>query len=225
MAKELPYFKFFTGEWANGDITCESYEAQGLFINICSLYWSKQGELKEKHARKKFKCDDSFNDLIESELIKVEEGKLVISFLDEQMSETKRIRQKQSEGGKNSQLKRKLKSTSSIPKDDLKYTSSNKIREDKDKRIEDNTNKANLFYKWFFDPSRQASLDRLMMKHKTNIPFLKERLVEFLDVEKEKSEFKDRDNGDINQHFTNWLKHNPPREYVNKSNRPKLTFD
>ena len=23
MAKEVPYFKFFVGEWANGDITCE----------------------------------------------------------------------------------------------------------------------------------------------------------------------------------------------------------
>ena len=41
MAKEIPYFKFFTGEWANGEITAESYEVQGVFINICSLYWDK----------------------------------------------------------------------------------------------------------------------------------------------------------------------------------------
>ena len=55
MAKEIPYFKFFIGEWANGDITCESYEAQGIFINICSIYWAKLGKLTERYIRKKFK--------------------------------------------------------------------------------------------------------------------------------------------------------------------------
>ena len=42
MAKDLPYFKFFCSEWNDGDITLESYEAQGVFINICSYYWSNE---------------------------------------------------------------------------------------------------------------------------------------------------------------------------------------
>ena len=45
MAKEIPYFKFFTGEWANGDITAENYKTQGVFINICAIYWTKEGRV------------------------------------------------------------------------------------------------------------------------------------------------------------------------------------
>ena len=84
MAKEIPYFKFFIGEWANGDITCESYEAQGIFINICSIYWAKLGNLTESHIRKKFKSDEAINELIEASIIKIEDGKVIINFLDEQ---------------------------------------------------------------------------------------------------------------------------------------------
>ena len=40
MAEKLPYFKFFTGEWANGSITLESFAVQGVFINVCCFYWS-----------------------------------------------------------------------------------------------------------------------------------------------------------------------------------------
>ena len=32
MGKELPYFKFITSEWLDGEITVETLEAQGLFI-------------------------------------------------------------------------------------------------------------------------------------------------------------------------------------------------
>jgi len=45
MAKELPYFKFEPAEYIAGDIQDCSFEAQGVFINICALYWIKQGAL------------------------------------------------------------------------------------------------------------------------------------------------------------------------------------
>ena len=48
MAKESPWFKFFTGEWANGSITLENYSVQGVFINVCCFYWSKQGDVTKK---------------------------------------------------------------------------------------------------------------------------------------------------------------------------------
>ena len=32
MAKELPYFRFTAAEWLNDDISLESYELKGLFI-------------------------------------------------------------------------------------------------------------------------------------------------------------------------------------------------
>ena len=52
--KELPYFKFYCNEWITGNITFLDYETQGLFINLCAFYWSKNGSLKLNHAKLKF---------------------------------------------------------------------------------------------------------------------------------------------------------------------------
>lgn len=41
MSKELPYFRFTSAEWLNDDISLESYELKGLFIDICAYYWSQ----------------------------------------------------------------------------------------------------------------------------------------------------------------------------------------
>jgi len=103
MAKELPYFKFYTSEWLDGDITLEDYETQGLFINLCSLYWSKEGNLFLNKMKKRFRIlpEKCFNDLINEELITIDEdGKIQISFLNEQMEERDNLRQKNSINGK-----------------------------------------------------------------------------------------------------------------------------
>ena len=86
MAKELPYFKFFCSEWSDGDITLESYEIQGLFINICSYYWSNNCEMTLIKLKKKFKGNDNLiNELIDSEIIKIIYDNVYINFLDEQL--------------------------------------------------------------------------------------------------------------------------------------------
>lgn len=87
MAKDLPYFKFFCSEWNDGDITLEDYETQGLFINICSYYWSNGCDVKISKLRKKFKEDDLIESLINEGLLKIEDGLVVISFLIEQLGE------------------------------------------------------------------------------------------------------------------------------------------
>jgi len=90
MAKELPYFKFFVSEWNDGDITLEDYETQGLFINVCSYYWSNECTLTLNKAEKKFRNADSdlWQTLINEQLIKVDkEDYISISFLDEQAQE------------------------------------------------------------------------------------------------------------------------------------------
>lgn len=135
MAKEIPFFKFFVGEWANGDITAESYNTQGVFINICSIYWTKEGELTEKFIRKKIKDDESINDLIESEIIKVVDGFIKISFLDEQLTECEDIRKRNSAAGKKSASKRALNKRSTGVKQAFNETSTKHqpLREDKDK--------------------------------------------------------------------------------------------
>tara|TARA_R110001592_G_scaffold2021_2_gene12637 strand:+ start:677 stop:1600 length:924 start_codon:yes stop_codon:yes gene_type:complete len=89
MAKELPYFKFYTGEWLNGDITIETFEAQGLFINLCACYWSKQGDFTKSKALKRFRgFEEVFKDLETEGFITVNKNdKITIKFLDEQIKE------------------------------------------------------------------------------------------------------------------------------------------
>jgi len=86
MAKELPYFKFYINEWVNGDITLEDYELQGIFINVCGYYWSKDCDLSLINLNKKFRgFEDKIKQLIDSKIIKVIGENVAISFLNEQL--------------------------------------------------------------------------------------------------------------------------------------------
>jgi len=88
MAKDLPYFKFFCSEWSDGDITLESYEAQGLFINICAYYWSNECVIELSKLKKKFKGFEAIIDeMISSKILKTKGLYVSISFLDEQKIE------------------------------------------------------------------------------------------------------------------------------------------
>ena len=212
MAKEIPYFKFFIGEWANGDITCESYEAQGIFINICSIYWAKLGKLTESHIRKKFKSDEAINELIEASIIKIEDGKVIINFLDEQLQEDQLLRRVRSAGGKKSAEKRKkIKTSSTGVKDQLNTSSSNNRIEEN--RIEDI--KSDKVLKTF----DITSFENLEMRLKTSKAEIKKKLEEFLEIEKITPTFKNKQIGEILKHFRNWLNYNKPKEITNKQTK------
>jgi|TARA_R100000084_G_scaffold109349_1_gene75877 hypothetical protein len=212
MAKEIPYFKFFIGEWANGDITCESYEAQGIFINICSIYWAKLGKLTERYIRKKFKSDEAINELIESNIIKIEDGKVIINFLDEQLQEDQLLRRIKSAGGKKSAENRKKSKTSLTPvKDQLNTSSSNNRIEEN--RIEDI--KSDKVLKTF----DITSFENLEMRLKTSKAEIKKKLEEFLEIEKITPTFKNKQIGEILKHFRNWLNYNKPKEITNKQTK------
>ena len=88
MATGLPYFKFTPTEWLTGDIVYEPYEIQGLFINICALYWQRDGELKVEEIEKRYKQANAIQSLIDR-FIFVENGYISISFLYEQFKERK----------------------------------------------------------------------------------------------------------------------------------------
>lgn len=93
MAKDLPYFKFVISEWNDGDITLCSMEAQGLFINLCSLYWSLEGELSITKAKRRYNgCNTTvWDELINEKILKVDGEFLVINFLDEQFRERAKL--------------------------------------------------------------------------------------------------------------------------------------
>ena len=115
MAKELPYFKFYTGEWLNGDITIETFEAQGLFINLCACYWSKQGDFTKSKALKRFRgFEEVFQDLETEGFITVNKNdKITIKFLDEQIKE--RVKTSKSASIKGSKGGRPRKETTVEP--------------------------------------------------------------------------------------------------------------
>lgn len=162
MAKEIPFFKFFVGEWANGDITAENYKTQGVFINICSIYWTKEGELSEVFLRKKIKANKEISLLIDSEIIKVENKNIVISFLDEQLSECEDIRVKNSKAGKKSASQRAFNKRSTIvqPKLNEEPTESQPLREDKEKKREEKKREE------FKDREYKPNFDKLFVKIK-----------------------------------------------------------
>ena len=86
MGKRLPYFQFEVAEWLAGDIMFCSFEAQGLFVNLMALYWQKDCELQLEQAMKRLKSKESFEELINENIIKIESGKININFLKEQYS-------------------------------------------------------------------------------------------------------------------------------------------
>ena len=81
MAKELPYFQFEPAAYLTGDITLCSMEAQGVYINLCCLYWQKDCKLGLSKASRRFK-QGLINELIEEGIIKTSDDSIVIEFLD-----------------------------------------------------------------------------------------------------------------------------------------------
>ncbi len=93
MAKDLPYFKFYSSEWNDGDITLEDMKTQGVFINICSYYWSRECRITLDAVERRFKDHKNIiTNLRRENLIKtysepngnLTKTYLQIRFLDEQ---------------------------------------------------------------------------------------------------------------------------------------------
>lgn len=84
--KELPYFRFYTGEWIQGDISAEDYNLQGLFLNVCCYYWNQDCNLAKARLEKRFKNDfNLLKQLYEQKYIKIlRNGQVSVKFLDEQ---------------------------------------------------------------------------------------------------------------------------------------------
>jgi len=109
MAKDLPYFKFYCSEWNDGDITLEDLEIQGLFINVCSYYWSNECNLTIDKLKKRFRHNkDNIDHLIKEGLLHVDSGQLEINFLNQQQKDRLKTSKKNSQSGKASAEKKRL---------------------------------------------------------------------------------------------------------------------
>lgn len=98
MAKNFPYFKFIATEWLTGNIVFEPLNVQGLFINICAIYWQRDGELTVTEINKRYKNPPEM-DALKDHFLKIDGDKITIGFLDEQLVSADHISKINSQNG------------------------------------------------------------------------------------------------------------------------------
>ena len=102
MAKELPYFKFEPSAWDSGNIQLCTWEAKGLFIELCGLYWQRLGELPYALALQKLCRGNAslLQELKDNDIIGVVDNQICIVFLDEQLNEFGSVSEKRRNAAK-----------------------------------------------------------------------------------------------------------------------------
>lgn len=155
MAKGFPYFKFIATEWLTGDIVYERFELQGLFINICALYWQRDGKLSLEDIRKRYKFD-SLIDELNGRFFEVENEFISISFLDEQLIEANHVSKVNSENGKKGAEAKKNKANAKRP---LSEGSANPSKEKESKEeLKENEIKVNVRELVLISPKEHETL-------------------------------------------------------------------
>lgn len=133
MAKELPYFKFEPSQWDTGNIQMCSQESKGVFIDICSIYWQRLGELPYKLALQKV-CGGNataLTSLCNEGVIKVIEDMICIDFLNEQLVEFENTSSVNSKNAREGWEKRRKNATAMRPHSKRNAIREEEIREDK----------------------------------------------------------------------------------------------
>jgi len=161
MAKNFPYFKFTATEWLTGDIVYESLELQGLFINVCALYWQRDGKLTIEDLIRRYKNESLINELIER-YIWDEQGNILIKFLDEQLIEANHISKVNSENGKKGAEAKRNKANAKRPLNDSKAILS---KEEKEEEINKNKNKNKIKEFVFLSESELNKLNEEFAQH------------------------------------------------------------
>lgn len=135
MAKELPYFKFEPNQWENGNIQMLSREDKGLFIDLCSMYWSRLGDVPVKLASQKlcYGNASALNSLCDEKIIEILDDNIFIKFLSEQLNEFEDTSKQNSKNAKEGwEKRRKQKEESDRNASALNsQCENNAIREDK----------------------------------------------------------------------------------------------
>lgn len=209
MAKDLPYFKFFCSEWNDGDITLEDYEIQGLFINICSYYWSSGCEISLQKLKKRFRNQDkNINYLLKTEIIKKKDKNISINFLDEQWIERQTKSSKNSAAAK-ARWDKQTQSKCNANASEMQCESNAiKIREEKKRK---DKIREELF-------NSQVWKEGIAKLNKCKLIEVEKFLVIFLEGQ-ELDDNLDRDLQEIRKHFRAWFS---KQDF--KSNKPKRTI-
>lgn len=216
--KELPYFKFYVSEWANGNITLCSYEAQGLFTNLCSLYWSQSGCVRLADAKRRHSgCSAvAWKQLISERIIKVENDMIIINFLDEQFGERKQL----SDKNRDNALKRHKKdATAQPPHSDgiaMAHNIEEKRKEERREEEKPRTNFSDDYYQTAEQAFEEVKNDELLIErllrivHHSGFKSCNEITLtlavrKFMTIEDAKQTFKTKDKQGIKEHLVNWV--------------------
>jgi len=203
MAKELPYFKFEPSEWLEGEIQVCSNEAIVCFINLCSGYWLKLGNINYAFALQKY-CNRNakvLQELVDNKIITLIDDKICISFLEKQLNEFKNVSEKRTEAA-NKRWGNKGKDAIALQLE----SKSNAIREDKiriDKRRKENIINNAVFVSECKKASQWIEVTAMQNKIKEDVVFLfldtfESHLITMEEQKKTLKEYK--------EHFTHWFK-------------------
>lgn len=213
MAKELPYFKFEPSMWDTGKIQLVDETHQGFFINLCSLYWQRLGDLPYKLALQKT-CKGNTSALqllIDEHIIVLRDDFIKIKFLDEQLKEFENTSQqnrinalKRWENKDNAKAKRAHNNRNTIRED--------KIREDKNK--EDSIN------------AREQNFRKSLLEFKDK--YSPEMLTDFADYwtepnkSRSKLRFELQQTWDLSRRLTTWAKND--NKFSDKKEKTRYTY-
>jgi hypothetical protein len=164
MAKNFPYFKFTATEWLTGDIVYESLELQGLFINVCAVYWQRDGKLTIEDLIKRYKNETLINQLIDKYIFN-NNGSILIKFLDEQLIEANHISKVNSENGKKGAEAKRNKANAKRPLNDSKAILS---KEEKELNKNNNKNKNKIREYVFISQTELDKLNSEFSEHEVN---------------------------------------------------------
>jgi hypothetical protein len=173
MAKELPYFRFTVQEWQNGDISIESYELKGLFIDVCGFYWMRDCSIDIAMLEKRFRdAKDLIKQLIEIGILKISESNDVnIDFLDEQFDLLSNKRKKRQEAGKKGGLK-KSSNAKAMLKQKSSYKDNNKDKDNNNRAFVADANKDEKHYRMYLFnaiKAKESSRDILLKNNSIDI--------------------------------------------------------
>jgi uncharacterized protein YdaU (DUF1376 family) len=121
MNSKLPYFKFFVSDYLSGNVQGLSHEEQGIFVNLLCLIWKNGGKLKVDEAlRRRLRLEEHvFNTCLHVltgvDVLKNIDGFLEVDFINEQLSEREKLREKKVRAGKVSASKRTKSNTCLTP--------------------------------------------------------------------------------------------------------------
>lgn len=157
--EKLQWFKFNPSDWVMGKIQRCPEITQARYIRLICLFWNKEGHLPYEDAE--IEVDKEHLDiLVSKKIIKIEDGFVIIDFMNEQLFEISKTSQKRKEAVAIRWNKLKNADTSAIQNDTSVLQSYSKvIQNDTEKRREEKSREEKIKSRVFKPPLVSEVID------------------------------------------------------------------